>query len=50
LYLLCAGFILWLLSFFNYINDLEESFPVLAQDVIEVLTSIFQLAFFILVL
>jgi hypothetical protein len=44
-----AGFILWMLSFYNYINDLEESSAVFTQDAIEVLTALFQLTFFILV-
>ena len=49
LYLSLAGILLWMLSLYNFIKDLEESVAVFAQDAMEVLTSSLQLAFFILV-
>jgi len=38
-----------MLSFFNYVNDLDESPQVFTQDAVEVFISIMKLCFFVLV-
>ena len=44
-----VGIGLWLLSFFNYINDIPHSMLTDMQDGVEVFTAVVQLAFFAIV-